>query len=116
MKYVTGTGDKIQVISLPDDARPISKEDEIVLANRETERLAKEQELAEKAARREDCFQKEKRIAELKRELSRSDYKAIKYAEGEISVEDYAEIKLQRNKWRGEINALEEALIALKNI
>lgn len=50
------------------------------------------------------------RIAELKRLLSASDYKAIKYAEGLISAEDYAETKAERQAWRDEINALESEL------
>jgi hypothetical protein len=49
----------------------------------------------------------EKKIKELKRNLSETDYKAIKYAEGFITAEEYAETKAQRQKWRDEINALE---------
>lgn len=48
-----------------------------------------------------------KRIAELKKLLAESDYKAIKYAEGQILEEDYAPIKAQRQAWREEINELE---------
>lgn len=50
-------------------------------------------------------------IDELKQALADSDYKAIKYAEGEISEEDYAPIKAQRQAWRDRINEL-EALIS----
>ena len=50
------------------------------------------------------------RIAELKQKLQDTDYKAIKYAEGELSVEEYAETKAQRRAWREEINKLEEEL------
>lgn len=46
----------------------------------------------------------------LKAKLSDTDYQAIKYAEGEISEEDYAGIKEQRKKWRSEINVLEEKI------
>lgn len=35
--------------------------------------------------------------------LKESDYKAIKYAEGEISETEYAPIKAQRKAWREEI-------------
>ena len=52
-------------------------------------------------------FEKKSRIAYLKKCLSDTDYKAIKFAEGEISAEDYAEIKAQRKAWRDEINNLE---------
>lgn len=46
-------------------------------------------------------------IMKLKGNLMETDYKAIKYAEGLISVEDYAPIKAQRQAWRDEINELE---------
>ena len=52
--------------------------------------------------------QKQTRIYELKGYLYETDYKAIKYAEGEISAEEYAPIKEQRRQWRAEINRLEE--------
>lgn len=47
------------------------------------------------------------RIMELKRLLAESDYKAIKYAEGLITAEEYAPIKAERQAWRDEINELE---------
>ena len=50
------------------------------------------------------------RIIELKQKLEDTDYKAIKYAEGELSREEYAETKAQRRAWREEINKLEEEL------
>ena len=50
------------------------------------------------------------RITELKRKLIETDYKAIKYAEGQISEEDYAPIKAERQSWRDEINELENYL------
>lgn len=50
-------------------------------------------------------------IAKLKQNLFDTDYKAIKYAEGYLTEEEYTPIKLQRQAWRDEINALEEKLI-----
>ena len=50
------------------------------------------------------------RIVELKQKLQETDYKAIKYSEGELSAEEYAETKAQRRAWREEINKLEEEL------
>ena len=47
-------------------------------------------------------------IAKLKRQLAKTDYKAIKYAEGLISDEDYAEIKAYRESLREQIRELEE--------
>ena len=46
-------------------------------------------------------------IEELKEQLSLTDYKAIKYAEGLITEEEYAPIKAQRQEWRNRINELE---------
>lgn len=48
------------------------------------------------------------KIAELKHKLEETDYKAIKYAEGLISEEEYSETKAQRQSWRDEINKLEQ--------
>lgn len=54
-------------------------------------------------------MQRLSRIAELKQLLAESDYKAIKYAEGWLTAEDYAATKAQRQAWRDEINELEGA-------
>ena len=50
------------------------------------------------------------RIAELKSKLAQTDYQAIKYAEGQLSEEEYAPIKLQRQSWRDEINQIEQEI------
>jgi len=47
------------------------------------------------------------RIQELIKLLESTDYKAIKFAEGLISADEYEEIKAQRQAWREEINRLE---------
>ena len=52
----------------------------------------------------------EEQIKELKNNLIATDYQAIKYAEGQITAEDYATIKAQRQAWRDEINRLEEMI------
>ena len=49
-------------------------------------------------------------IAELKKNLSDTDYEAIKYAEGAMTEEEYAPYKTQRAEWRARINELEESL------
>lgn len=49
-------------------------------------------------------------IANLKAQLSETDYKAIKHSEGLISEEDYAPIKAERQAIRDQINALEAEL------
>lgn len=50
-------------------------------------------------------------IEQLKQNLADTDYQAIKYAEGLISEEEYAETKQLRQEWREEINRLEKELI-----
>ena len=50
------------------------------------------------------------KICILKCKLEDTHYKAIKYSEGELSAEEYAETKAQRRAWREEINKLEEEL------
>ncbi len=47
------------------------------------------------------------RIEVIRDALAGTDYKAIKYAERQLSDEEYAETKIQRQAWREEINALE---------
>lgn len=49
-------------------------------------------------------------INQLKQKLADTDYKAIKFAEGELSAEEYEETKEQRRQWRIQINILEEQL------
>lgn len=49
-----------------------------------------------------------KRIAELKSLLKDTDYQAIKFAEGQLTEKEFKPIKEQRQKWRDEINALEQ--------
>ena len=51
--------------------------------------------------------EKNLKIFDLKIKLKQTDYKAIKYAEGLITEEEYAPIKAQRQEWRDEINQLE---------
>lgn len=50
-------------------------------------------------------------ILELKSQLAATDYKAIKYAEGLITAEDYAPIKAARQALRDQINALEAQIV-----
>ena len=58
-----------------------------------------EEELSKMASERE--------IAELKQKLRGTDYQAIKFAEGMLSAEEYAEMKAKRQAWRDRINLLE---------
>ena len=49
-------------------------------------------------------------IFELKEELQRTDYKAIKYAEGVMTDEEYQQTGIQRQAWRKRINELERLI------
>lgn len=51
-----------------------------------------------------------KRIEELKALLKESDYRAIKYAEGLYTEEEYEPYKVQRKAYRDEINELEKII------
>jgi len=50
--------------------------------------------------------QNKERIKVLKNLLAETDYKAIKFAEGLITPEEYETIRQQRQAWREEINLL----------
>ena len=62
--------------------------------------LFSEEELAKQRAKA--------RIKVLKEELAKTDYQAIKFAEGWLTEEEYAPIKAQRQACREEINQLEK--------
>ena len=49
-------------------------------------------------------------ITQLKKALSDTDYKAIKYAEGQISESEYASVRAERQGYRDRINELEALL------
>ena len=49
-------------------------------------------------------------ITQLKKSLSDTDYKAIKYAEGQISEDEYASVRAERQGYRDRINELEALL------
>lgn len=53
-------------------------------------------------------------IVELKKYLFDTDYKAIKFAEGEITETDYQEVKSQRHDTRVRINELESLIEELE--
>ena len=69
---------------------------------------------AKEAEKQTRIFNLQMRIGGLKSKLQATDYKAIKYAEGELSAEEYAETREQRRAWRAEINALEAEIKAIK--
>ena len=52
---------------------------------------------------------KSNKLSSLQKLLNDTDYKAIKYAEGVITEEEYAPTKEKRQVWRAAYNAIEEA-------
>ncbi len=50
------------------------------------------------------------RIEELRDLLSQSDYRILKFLEGELSEEEFAPIRLQRGLWRKELRVLNNQL------
>ena len=54
---------------------------------------------------------KAQQIAELKAQLSATDYKALKFMEGWLTDEEYAPIRAERQSIRDKINRLEAALL-----
>ena len=50
------------------------------------------------------------KIVVLKSNLSKTDYQAIKYAEGALTFEEYAETMQKRRDWRTEINSAESEI------
>lgn len=68
-----------------------------------------EEEIQEERIRQRN-FDLIEQIGELKAKLGKSDYKALKYVEGELTAEEYAPIKAERHLWRSKINELESQL------
>lgn len=58
----------------------------------------------------ENRYEIEDKINQYKKMLSDTDYKVLKYMEGYLTDEEYAETKIQRQEWREKINILEEKL------
>lgn len=54
-------------------------------------------------------------IEELKQKLQNTDYQAIKYAEGQMTTDEYEPIKAERQNWRDRINELENILLEVYN-
>ena len=59
---------------------------------------------------KEKVLQIKMQITQLKVNLKNTDYQAIKFAEGELSNEEYLPIREKRKFWRQEINNLEDQL------
>ena len=68
----------------------------------------------EEEQKKAQMYMIEAEIDHYKKLLSSTDYQAIKYAEGELTEEEYSQMKNQRKQWRLEINNLEIELNQIK--
>lgn len=82
------------------DAEPIDNVTKFAWADEDYETIQRYVAIPEEERRVE-------RIAQLKQQLSDTDYAVIKIAEGAATPEEYAEVIAQRQAWRAEINRLE---------
>lgn len=62
---------------------------------------------AEEIRNRKALYDNKRKLQALKIKLKSTDYKAIKYAEGWLTEEEYAPIKAEREAIREQIRALE---------
>ena len=95
---------------IPDNARIMTEEDSAYFQAKADEATAQRNRNLNIAAIRDEINELIGKISELKRNLDRTDYQAIKFAEGEMLEIDYAPIKEQRKSWRKQINDYEAAI------
>ena len=100
---------------IPDNARIMTEEDSAYFQAKADEATAQRNRNLNIAAIRDEINELIGKISDLKRNLNRTDYQAIKFAEGEMLEIDYAPIKEQRKSWRKQINDY-EAAIASKEV
>lgn len=91
-EYPNGGKDTIEVIDIPEQAAMKAWEE---YEDIQVYKLFTAKELAERE------------IERLKNMLQSTDYKAIKYAEGQMTESEYAKTKTDRQNWRNKINELE---------
>lgn len=92
---------------IPDNARIMTEEDSAYFQAKADEATAQRNRNLNIAAIRDEINELMGKISELKRNLNRTDYQAIKFVEGEMLEIDYAPIKEQRKSWRKQINDYE---------
>ena len=95
---------------LPDNARIMTEEDSAYFQAKADEATAQRNRNLNIAAIRDEINELMGKISDLKRNLNRTDYQAIKFAEGEMLEIDYTPIKEQRKSWRKQINDYEAAI------
>ena len=95
---------------IPDNARIMTEEDSAYFQAKADEATAQRNRNLNIAAIRDEINELMGKISDLKRNLNRTDYQAIKFVEGEMLEIDYAPIKEQRKSWRKQINDYEAAI------
>ena len=95
---------------ITDNARIMTEEDSAYFQAKADEATAQRNRNLNIAAIRDEINELMGKISDLKRNLNRTDYQAIKFAEGEMLEIDYAPIKEQRKSWRKQINDYEAAI------
>lgn len=101
---------------IPDNARIMTEEDSAYFQAKADEATAQRNRNLNIAAIRDEINELMGKIYDLKRNLNRTDYQAIKFAEGEMLEIDYAPIKEQRKSWRKQINDYEAAIASKEDM
>ena len=85
---------------------PLNDERYVQITEEEFNELSKPKS-PELTAEQKEAQEKAKKIAELKKKLSDTNYATINYLEGELPEEVYLPIKQNREMWRRQINILQ---------
>ena len=101
---------------IPDNARIMTEEDSAYFQAKADEATAQRNRNLNIAAIRDEINELMGKISDLKRNLNRTDYQAIKFSEGEMLEIDYAPIKEQRKSWRKQINDYEAAIASKEDM
>lgn len=72
------------------------------------EKLVPDEKRLDELKAKERREQNDAKIEDLKSRLAETDYAVIKIAEGAATREEYADVIIQRQAWRDEINRLEQ--------
>lgn len=112
MIYVIENERGKQKIIVPDTAHIMTAEDEAYFQAKADEATAQRNRSLNIIAIRDEINELMRKIYDLKHNLDRTDYQAIKFSEGEMLEADYAPIKEQRKSWRKQINDYEAAVIS----
>lgn len=103
-----------QKIVIPDNARLMTEEDNAYFQAQADEATARRNLAIQIGNINEEIVGLQVQIATLKRNLANTDYQALKHIEGELTAEEFAPVKAQRQSWRDEINALETQIAEKK--